>query len=649
MASISVALQTALQHHQAGRLAQAADIYRRILAVEPDQPDALHLLGVILHQSGQHAEALDLLRRATTARPRSAVYHNSLGVALKDRGDLQAAAVSYRRAVELEPDYPDAQLNLARVLRALGDLASAAIAYQRAAALAPDVFEIHSSLGDTCSELGRLPEAIASYGRALELKPDAVSVYNNLGNAWQLAGNPDAAAACYRKALTLQPNRVESLTNLGTVLKNQGYLEEAAELYRRVLTLEPTQVAAHSNLLYALTFSADVDPAVLGAESRRWNEIHARPLAAQIRPHPNDRTPDRRLRVGYVSPDFREHPVGRMLLPLLEAHDHREFEIYAYSSVAAPDALTARARAAVDLWRDVFPLNDEQLAALVREDQIDILVDLTMHMAGSRLLVFARRPAPVQVTYLAYCGTTGLEAIDYRLTDPYLDPPGADESCYAEQSIRLPETYWCYRPTIEPPPVGPLPAAATGCVTFGCLNNFCKVSTSALETWARLLAAVPGARLLVHAHPGSHRQRALAVLAQHGVSPDRLEFIDFMPAVEYFRVYQRIDVALDPFPYGGGTTTCDALWMGVPAVTLAGRTAVGRGGVSILSNIGLPEFIAHDPAEYVRLATDLATDQTRLAQLRAGLRDRLRNSPLTDAPRFARNVEAAYRTMWRGE
>jgi predicted O-linked N-acetylglucosamine transferase (SPINDLY family) len=370
-------------------------------------------------------------------------------------------------------------------------------------------------------------------------------------------------------------------------------------------------------------------------------------LAKLIEPHLNDRSPQRRLRIGYVSPDFRFHPVGRFLLPLLETHDRGNFEIFCYASVDVPDALTDRCRAYTDAWRDVRDLSDEQLAQVVRRDRIDVLVDLTMHMAQNRLLLFARKPAPVQVTYLAYCGTTGLETMDYRLTDPHLDPPGGDERFYSERSVRLPETYWCYRPTIETPPVNPLPALAAGHVRFGSLNNFCKATPPTLAAWGRLLQAVPVSRLLLSARAGSHRDRVRGLLGEQGVASERVDFVDIQPVAEYFALYQQIDVALDPFPYGGGTTSCDALWMGVPVVSLAGQTAVGRGGLSILTNVGLPDLAARDAGHYVQVAAELAQDLPRLSDLRATLRERMRNSPLMDAPRFARSVEAAYREMWR--
>jgi predicted O-linked N-acetylglucosamine transferase (SPINDLY family) len=386
----------------------------------------------------------------------------------------------------------------------------------------------------------------------------------------------------------------------------------------------------------------------------RWEQTYARPLEAQIEAHTNDRSQDRtstrsvesRLRVGYVSPDWREHPIGRFMLPLLSNHDHERFEIFCYSDLARPDALTKRLRDLADVWRDTAGLPDDRVARLIRADRIDILVDLTMHMAGSRLLTFARKPAPVQVTYLAYCGTTGLPTIDYRLTDPYLDPPGSDERFYSEWSVRL-RSYWCYEPLDGAPDVQLPPAQLAARVTFGCLNNFCKVSPESLATWCRLLRALPSSRLLLHAAEGVHRERLRKRAAAEGIEPQRIEFVGTFPVAKYLEQYHRIDIALDPFPYPGGTTSCDALWMGVPVVTLPGVTAISRGGLSILSNLELPELVAASPDEYVRIAAELAANLPRLADLRATLRERMRISPLMDAPGFARDIEAAYRRMWQ--
>ena len=630
-----------------GNLEQAVACFRRALELKPDFADAYASLGVALNDQGKPDEAAACYRRVLELKPDFADAHYNLANALHDLGKLDEAAASYRRVVELKPDFVEAHNNLGNVLNDLGKPGEAVACYRRALELKPDYAEAHNNLGIALKRQGMLDPAVASYRRALELKRDYAEAHNNLGIAFKDQGMLDEAVASYRRALELKPDYAEAHNNLGNAWKDQGNLEGAMACFRRALDVKPDFVRAHSNLVYTQVFCPACDARTLYEEHRRWNRQHAEPLAKLIQPHSHNRDPHRRLRIGYLSPDFRSHPVGRFLLPLLESHDHQQFEIFGYPSVRVPDTITDRCRAQADVWRDVLGSSDEQVAQTIRQDQVDILVDLTMHMADNRLLVFARKPAPVQVTYLAYCGTTGLETMDYRLTDPYLDPPGQDQPIYREQSVRLPETYWCYRPPIETPPVGALPALEAGQVSFGSLNNFCKVSPPALAAWSQLLQAVPGSRLLLHAHAGSHRDRVRAFLAEQGISAERLAFVDFLPAAEYFGVYRRIDVALDTFPYGGGTTTCDALWMGVPVVSLAGQTAVGRGGVSILSNVGVPELVAHDCEEYVRIAVELAGDLSRLSALRATLRERMQASPLMNAPRFARHVEAAYRKMWQ--
>jgi protein O-GlcNAc transferase len=748
MTTISEALAIALQHHQAGQLQPAEQIYRQILQVEPNDADAIHLLGMIAHQVGKHEIAVEYIERAIELKGNEGVFHNNLGrvyralgripetvacfrrtlelqpnyegthgdlgAALMDQGKQEEAVACYRRALELQPGFIESY-NLGAALQGLGELDEAVTCYRQALELKPDFAVACINLGVALKDQGKLEEAVACYHRALELKPDLAEAYHNLGNALYIQrklneavacychalelnpnyveahnnlghalkdqekpeeavacfrralelkpdfaeahnnlgialtdqGKLEEAIACYRRVLELKPDYAEAYNNLGVALKDQGKLEEAVACYRRALELKPDNAGTHSNLVYTQIFSPDYDAQTLYEEHRRWNQLHAAPLMKFIQPHPNDRSPDRRLRVGYVSPDFRSHSVGRFILPLLESHDHESFEIFCYASVLVPDRLTEQCRAHADTWRSVFGFSDKEVAEIIRQDQIDILVDLTMHTANNRLLVFARKPAPVQVTYLAYCGTTGLDAIDYRLTDPYLDPPGRFDQFYSEQSMRLPETYWCYQAVAETPSVDALPALKAGHVSFGCLNNFCKVTAQTLAVWTEVLQAVPRSRLILHAEDGEHRDRVSRFLAQRNVSPDRLMFAGKAPIAEYLGIYGSMDVALDPFPYGGGTTTCDALWMGVPVVSLVGQTAVGRGGLSIMSNIGLPELAAHDPQQYVQTAVGLAQDLPRLRQLRATLRDRMQSSPLMDAPRFARNVEAAYRRMWQ--
>jgi len=579
MATLTEALALGLAHQRAGRFELAEEIYRRILAVEPEHAEALHLAGAAAYERGQPTEAVPLIRRAVRAAPDSALYHNSLTLALLATGQVAEAEAACLRAIELRPDY----------------------------ALA------HNHLGLVRKRQGRLAEALA----------------------------------CYQHALELQPRLAEAHVNLAIVFEEQGQPFEAVACYHRALQTRPDWPQVHSHLLHTMHFCAEYSAEEIYAEHRRWNQRYAAPLADAAAPHTNDRTSERRLRVGYVSPNFGLHPVGRFVLPLLEAHDHEGFEVFCYSSTPGADAITAACQSHADVWRETRGLTDAQLAETIRKDRIDVLVDLTMHLEGSRLLVFARRPAPVQIAYLAYCSTTGVDAIPYRLSDPYLDPPGAELPFYREETVRLPETYWCYRPVAECPAVSPLPALTAGHVTFGCLNSFCKVTDATLAAWCRLLTAVGDARLLLHASAGANRDRVRQFVAEQGVAPERLAFVDVLPLEQYLAVYAQIDVALDPFPYGGGTTTCDALWMGVHVVSLAGATAVGRGGVSILSNLELTELVAAGETQYVQIATALAGDLGRLGELRATLRRRMEQSPLTDEVRFARHVEAAYRALWQ--
>jgi predicted O-linked N-acetylglucosamine transferase (SPINDLY family) len=387
------------------------------------------------------------------------------------------------------------------------------------------------------------------------------------------------------------------------------------------------------------------DPAALLDANLAWDERHGRPLEQFRKPHTKDPSPDRRLRIGYVSPSFCNHVTGRNLLPLWREHDRGEFEIFFYSDVARPDRWTDRFRSLAGNWREIAGRSDEDFAELIARDQIDILVDTAMHMAGNRLVAFARKPAPLQITFGGYPSGTGLAAMDYRISDPYLDPPGESDRFYVEKSLHLPASYWCYdaegMELSQSPEVGPQPAAVLNRITFGCLNNFCKVSDAALALWARVLDATPGSRLLLLAPPGVARQRVLKFLG------DRVDFVESQPRREYLLTYQRIDLGLDTIPYNGHTTSLDSLWMGVPVVTLIGKTAVGRAGFSQLSNLGLSDLAAESPDQFVKIAASLVGDLPRLRRLRWTLRQKMRASPLTDAGKFTRSIEAAYRSVWR--
>ena len=626
---------------------EAIAAYRAALQNRPGDPQIHNNLGAALYTAGQIDPAIAELRKALELQPNFPDALNNLGNALFLKGESDWAITAYEHAVELNPDLIDAQINLANALDRRGRREEALAAHLRIAAARPDHVPTHLAIGDGYFLQGKWDEAANAYRRAIVLQPSDDRAHLSLGNALLAKMDLDGADAAFRMAAALRPDSVEAHNNLGVALKEQGKLDDALECSDKAMAIDPGNAAIHSNLVYLLSFHPGYEPVALAKEQRRWNELHARPLKSFIQSHPNDSSPDRRLKIGYVSPDFRQHVVGQNIFPLLSEHDHEKFEIFCYAASARSDAFTELLRPHADMWRNVASRTDEELAKIIREDQIDILVDLSLHMAHNRLRVFARKPAPVQVTYLGYCASTGLEAMDYRLSDPYLDPPDSDLSLYSEKTIRLPETYWCYGcagPTPEP---FPPPSAAAGYITFGCLNNFAKSSWVALDLWAQVLQAVPKSRMIIHSYPGSHLDEVRKRFSASGVDPDRLEFVAKLPWPQYVALYGRIDIVLDPLPWGGGITTCDALWMGVPVVSLIGQTAVGRGGKSILSNIGLGELAARRPRQYVQTAIALAESPSRLAELRGTLRHRMLTSPLMNARKFARNVENAYREMWR--
>jgi protein O-GlcNAc transferase len=526
-----------------------------------------------------------------------------------------------------------------------GRLAEAEKIYRQILAAKPNHADALHLLGVVTGQAGQLDAAVTLIRQAIAVSPTNAAYYGSLGNALQDRWQPDDAIGAFRTAIRLRPAFAEAYNNLGNVLRDTGQLDEAIASVREAIRLSPEKTAAHSNLLANLHYDPREDAETIYEEHRRWNERHAEPLKKFIQPHVNNRDPSRRLRVGYVSADFYRHPVGLFMAPLLTHHDPRRVEVFCYSDVRVPDENTARLRQSAHVWRNAAGMADAQLAHGIRADQIDILVDLSLHSAGNRLLAFARKPAPVQVTWLGYPGTTGLTSIDYRLTDPFLDPPETDQF-YSEKSVRLPHTFWCYESMHPELQVSGLPAIKNGYVTFGCFNKFAKVTPASLKLWASLLSAIPRSRFVIHSPPGEARARVIERFSESGIEPNRIEFVDKKPLVDYLTQFNRVDVALDPFPYSGGTSTCDALWMGVPTVTLRGRTAVGRGSVSILSNVGLTDWIAETPEQYVSIAVNMAVNLQRLAELRAGLRKRMEQSPVMNAVQFAGEMEVAYRGMW---
>jgi protein O-GlcNAc transferase len=614
MATVFEAFAIAIQHHQAGRLQAAEQIYRQILQVDPTHADSWHLLGVINAQEGRHRDAVEYIARALDLRPQWAEAQANMGHALRKQGKPDEAVRFLRSAVQLKPGSAEAQNNL----------------------------------GSAFKDLGNLDEAIACYRRALGLKPDYAAAHYNLGMAFRELGDLHGAIACYRRALELSPDDAEVWNNLGNAFKDRGDLDEAIAGYRRALGLRADYAAAHSNLLCTLHYGTGVTPATLAEAHAEYDRRHAAPLSRTVVHHDTNRPPHGRPRLGFVSPDLGRHPVGYFLVRVLENLGQEQLETICYSDRIVKDDLTHRLQAAATGWRDVIGLSHEELAGQIRADGIDILLDLAGHTAHNRLLVFARKPAPIQISWIGYEGTTGLAAMDYLLADRFVVPEGSERH-YRETVLRMPDGYLCYDPPEAAPPVGPPPSLKEGFATFGSFNNPAKITPEVVAVWSRILRGAPTARLVMKYRglgDPSVRKRFLDLFAANGVGAQRLDLLPSSAYSDYLASYHRVDVALDPFPFSGSTITCESLWMGVPVITLPGDTFASRHSLDHLSNVGLTETIARDPDEYIDLAISLAGDPSRLLALRSGLRERMAASPLCDGKRFATHLLSILHGEW---
>jgi protein O-GlcNAc transferase len=638
----------AMVHLESGRRDLAIAAYRKAIAVRPDFPEALCNLGNTLREAGKLDEAIAMLQQAIIKRPKFPQAFYNLGLALRDKQQIAESIVAYRNAIAADNNFAEAWNNLGNSLKDIGQREEAIAAYRKCIALKPSFPEAHANLAAALREEGWVDDAIESYQRALAQHPNFAEALVGLGTAFRQKNQMDESAAALQRAIQIRPNFAEAYAELGATLKEIGRLREAIAACRKGVELKNDLISADCNMMMMVHYSEDHDAAAIKQELQGWEKRHIAEPDGAVLPHENDRNPDRRIRIGYVSADFRDHVVGRNLLPLIQEHDQANFEIYCYSNVPRADDYTARFKAAADQWREIRGVGDEAAEKMIREDKIDLLIDLSGHTAYNRLPLFARKPAPVQATFGGYPGGTGLRAMDYHLGDPYLDPPGQTESHYVETIIRLADSFWCYDPEamqLNPgPALQPLPATQNGFITFGCLNNLGKISDAALRLWGKALAAVEGSRMLMHSPEGSARKRIIELL---GIDAGRIDFVGYQPRMNYMAFYSRIDLGLDSFPYCGHTTSLDSLWMGVPMVTLPGETASSRAGLSHLTNLGLTEFVAKDAENFVEIAVAFSKDLPRLAEIRAGLRDRLLRSVLTDRKKFARNLESAYRQMWK--
>lgn len=673
-----------MQRHQAGDLAAAEALYRQVLSTDAHAVDAMINLGAICMQTNRNADAVTLFRSAAALNPQHAVVHANLAGALLNIGCAEEAVVAAREALRLRPEFPEALNNLGNALRRVSQHQEATDAYERALRLVPGYVQARNNYAACLAESGKGAEAVEQYRMTISTMPGFLDAWLNLANLLGQAGRSDEALAVLSEAASRFPQNAFILNNVGVILQDdwrlgesvdaaqaairldpnsalmhsnlahalskQGRLEESFREYEIALGLNPNDAAGHSNVLLAMHYEDRFSPRQVYEAHRQWAARHAEPDADAEKSHANVRDPEKRLRVGFVSADFYNHPVGRFMLPVFEAWDRAKFEFVCYSGMNLDSPMTKTLQSSVDLWRGTAGVSDAALAEQIRRDGIDILVDLAGHTAHHRLLTFAKKPAPVQVTFLGYPDTTGLRQIDYRIVDRISDPPGIGDALHSERLVRLDGPFLCYRrPQMSIP--SRAPADTNGYVTFGSFNNLTKLSARTFQTWANVLDAVPRSRLMIKAQAlrdEATREVVRTKLRIAGIAVDRVDLVGPTPDPdEYLASYALADIALDAFPYNGTTTTCEALGMGVPVIALAGRTHVSRMGASLLTHANLQSFIAEDEASYVRLAADLAEKASGLTDTRRRVAETMAASALCDEVAVTRSIEAAFREMWQ--
>ena len=668
-----------------GKHRHATASYRRAVQIRPQSAELHHTLGRVMMENGQPEDAIKSLDSALALSPDYAEAHHSRGIALHDLGRLEEAIHAYRHALTINPGFAETHSNLGSALKELGRLDEAIACFSQALKIHPALAEAHHNLGLTFQQQGQLDQAIACYRHALGIKPDDAQAHNSLGTAlcereqyqqalehFRLAieidpGNADGhlneaitlaaigqsatAITSFQRALEIDPERRDAHLGMSNVLKDMGEYESALKSVRRALELDPGCFLAHNNLLFIYNYVAGQPPSLPFADAQRFGEMAAR-LAHPHTSWPNVPDPDRRLRVGLVSGDLGDHPVGYFLesvLTALSSQTPARVDLFAYTNRAGDDMMSQRLRACCKEWRSVVRLSDEALAQCVREDGIDLLIDLSGHTARNRLSAFALKPAPVQLTWLGYLATTGLATVDYVIADAWTFPE-AEEVNFTEKVWRLPESYLCFTPPAHDVMPAAPPAISNGYVTFGSCNNLTKMNDDVVALWSRVLMAVPNSRLLLKStqlHADVVRKKVVERFGAHGIEAERLILKTPVPRGEHLATYHEMDIALDPFPYPGVTTSVESLWMGVPVLTLAGERFLSRQGVGLLMNAGLPEWVAKDLNDYVARAVAHSGDLQGLTRLRASLRQQVLASPIFDAPRFAIHFEAALRGMWQ--
>jgi protein O-GlcNAc transferase len=598
---------------------------------------------------GKIPEAESLARSFIERFPDSGYGWNILGSLQQRQNNFSAAVPFFRRALEVDPNCIEACYNLGRILQKDGDLSQAEALFRRAIELHPSFLEAHFCLGETLSRRDRYPEAEACFRRVLELQPDLAVAHNNLAITLKRQARPEESEASCRRALECEPDFAEVYCNLASALTDQARLVEAASSYRQALAIQPNLTVAHHGLLFCLSHGGEIDPQTLFEEHIRFADRFEAPLNPTWPRHANSRDPERPLRVGFVSGDFRTHAMAHFIEPMFaELSRNPGLSLHAYSNHAVEDRVTYRLRDHIPHWNRIFALSDAELAAKIQADGIDILVDLTGHTAHSRLLTFARKPAPIQCGWIGYLGTSGLSSIDYYLADAYFLPPGEFEPFFTEKIVHLPIVS-PFRPSPDAPDLQPLPARSNGHITFGSFSRLSKLSQPVIALWSELMRALPNSRILLAGMPRDGRHESLSQWFEaEGIAPERLQFHRRCADRTYLELHHQIDIALDPFPFTGATTTSNALWMGVPTLTLTGRTVAGRLGPALLEHAGLTDFVAHSPQDFIEKGVHWANHLDALAALRAGMRERFLSHPIGQPAAAAEGLSSAFRQMWRG-
>ncbi len=629
----------------------ALQAFQKTVALMPSDADAHANLGVIQNETGAFDLAITSFNKALSIKPDAAATLNNLGTALRFSGKLDQALAVYRRALQADPNSAHIHFNLGTTLKELGQPEQALVSYRKVIALKPDAAEAYCNLCSILHKLGQYDAALEVGRQAVKLNPGLAEAHSNLGYVLKEVGQHDAAMECFQHAIAANPNYAKVHGNIAGLYQKIGEMDKAIAGFRRSLEMEPA-LSTYSDLLFVLNYSPGVTPSESLSDAQKFGQMASAKVTNRHTKWKN-KPPPERLRVGMVSGDFRDHPVGYFLESILTHIDPARIELVAYTTQTQEDEVTQRLRTSFTAWQSLVGKNDEDAAKMIHDDGIHILIDLAGHTAYSRLPLFAWKPAPIQVAWLGYFATTGLAEMDYLIAD-HVGVPEANRDHFTEQVWYLPESRLCFSPPETDLPVADLPAVDNGYITFGCFQNLSKVSEVVLSTWADALKAVPDSHLRWQCKQFDDAPVAEKILQrfeQLGIAPERIDLHGGTSRETYLAAHGEVDMLLDTFPYPGGTTTCEALWMGVPTLTLAGDTLLSRQGASMLTSAGLPDWIADSREAFVAKAVSLSGHSSgnvaALADLRASLRDQVRVSPLFDAPRFAHDLEEALWGMWQ--